>query len=68
MGRNLDAALTNWAPSISTDALCAIIQQYKKLLQPDKYLSVPALVRDTSDPGWQKIAATKLTTKAPTGN
>ncbi len=58
--RNYDAALANRPPDASAETLYAVATAYKNLLRPEKYLSTLALVRDSGDPFWQKIASDEL--------
>lgn len=58
--RNLDSALDNRPPNTSPETLYSIAGTYKKLLRTEKYTSTLALVRDSGDPFWQKIAEEDL--------
>ncbi|MDR1921826.1 MAG: hypothetical protein LBS31_08835 [Candidatus Adiutrix sp.] len=63
--RNYDSALSNRPPDASPEALYAIAGAYKKLMRPDKYADALALVRDSGDPFWRKVAEDELAALPP---
>ena len=65
--RNFDSALANRPPGASPEALYAIAGAYKKLLRPEKYAQTLALIRDSGDDFWKKIAEGELAALGSTG-
>ncbi|UQZ89936.1 hypothetical protein C4J81_12240 [Deltaproteobacteria bacterium Smac51] len=63
--RNFDSAIANRPPNVSPETLYAIAGSYKRLLRPEKYAGTLAMVRDSGDPFWQKIATDELASLEP---
>ncbi|MDR0881135.1 MAG: tetratricopeptide repeat protein [Candidatus Adiutrix sp.] len=63
--RNYDKALDNRPPEAAPETLYAIANAFKKMLRPEKQAGVLALLQQSADPLWQKVATEELAALEP---